>query len=211
MAEQPEIACVVVGMLQGNCYLVRLGASGEGVVIDPGDDADRIAREIKALKLHPEAILLTHGHIDHANAAGALRERFKSRVVCHKLDAPLVRARDEEDLFGMVHKPCVVDQEISDGDVLTAGGAEIGVLHTPGHTRGSVCYAVGNTLFSGDTLFQGSIGRTDLAGGSEREMRSSLVDRIAKLDDRVVVYPGHGPSTTIGEEKRYNPFLQPQW
>lgn len=212
MPERFEVACVVVGMLQGNCYLVRLADSGEGLVIDPGDQADVIAREIKGFKLRPEAILLTHGHIDHANAAAELRDRLKARVVCHKLDAPLVRARDEEDdLFGMTHRPCPVDQEVSDGDVLAVGGAEVAVLHTPGHTRGSVCYVLGGILFSGDTLFQGSIGRTDLPGGSERQMRSTLMDRIAKLDDRVVVFPGHGPRTTIGEEKQYNPFLQAQW
>ncbi|HVP58857.1 MAG TPA: MBL fold metallo-hydrolase [bacterium] len=211
MDDKPEMACLVVGPIQGNCYLVKCNRAGDGVVIDPGDEAETISREIRRLGLHPEAILLTHGHIDHANAACDLRKSFRSRVVCHKLDAGLVRARDEEPFFGIVHKPCSVDQEVADGDVLTVGGREFKVLHTPGHTPGSVCYLMDNLLFSGDTLFQGSIGRTDLAGGSEEAMRSSLLERLAKLDDRMVVYPGHGPSTTIGDEKRYNPFLQPLW
>jgi glyoxylase-like metal-dependent hydrolase (beta-lactamase superfamily II) len=211
MSAGPEIECLVVGLLQGNCYLVRCSASGDGVVIDPGDEAEAIARELRALNLHPEAILLTHGHIDHANAACDLRKTFRSRVVCHKLDAGMVRARDEEAFLGITHRPCIVDQEVSDGDVLKVGGKQFKVLHTPGHTPGSVCYVMDNVLFSGDTLFQGSIGRVDLPGGSEEDMRSSLTDRLRKLDDGMVVYPGHGPSTTIGEEKRFNPFLQPQW
>jgi hydroxyacylglutathione hydrolase len=211
MSAGPQIACLVVGLLQGNCYLVRCNAAGDGVVIDPGDEAEGIARELGALNLRPEAILLTHGHLDHANAACDLRKKFRSRVVCHRLDAGLVRARDEEAFLGIVHRPCTVDQEVSDGDVLEVGGKQFKVLHTPGHTPGSVCYVMDNLLFSGDTLFQGSIGRMDLPGGSEEDMRSSLTDRLARLDDGMVVYPGHGPSTTIGEEKRFNPFLQPQW
>jgi hydroxyacylglutathione hydrolase len=203
-----DVRCVMVGMLEGNCYLVRCSPQGDGFVVDPGDDPERIAREIKGAGLRPEVILLTHGHIDHANAAAALRKRFRSRVVCHRLDAPMVRSREELDLWGLAHNPCTVDQEVSDGETLMIGGKSVKVLHTPGHTRGSSCYALENLLFSGDTLFQGSIGRMDLPGGSERDMKTSLAN-LAGLAEGTIVYPGHGPSTTIGDEKRCNPFLQP--
>ena len=207
----PKIKCVVVGMLEGNCYVVKCGQGGQGVVIDPGDEADLIAEAIEAAGMEPEVVLLTHGHIDHTNAGAALRKRFRSRVACHALDAPMVRGEDGESLFGFERKPCVVDQELGEGDVLNVGGVPIKVLHTPGHTSGSVCYIMGNVLFSGDTLFKCSIGRTDLPGGSDHEMAASLGNRIATLDEGMVVYPGHGPSTTIGYEKRHNPFLGSQW
>ena len=123
----------------------------------------------------------------------------------------MVRSKNHGDLWGLVHQPCTVDQEITGGETLTVGGKTVKVLHTPGHTPGSVCYILGGLLFSGDTLFQGSIGRTDLPGGSDREMKASLMNRIATLDEKMLVYPGHGPSTTIGDEKRCNPFLQSAW
>lgn len=198
-------------MLEGNCYVVRCAPGGQGVVIDPGDEEGRIADQIKAAGVQPEVVLLTHGHIDHTNAAAALRKRFRCRVACHVLDAPMVRGENGESLFGFARTPCIIDQELEEGDRVEVGGVAISVLHTPGHTRGSVCYAMGNALFSGDTLFKCSIGRTDLPGGSDREMAESLGNRIAKLDEQMVVYAGHGPSTTIGYEKRHNPFLGAQW
>lgn len=201
-----DIRCVVVGMLQGNCYLVRCDERGHGVVVDPGDEPDRIADEISAMSLRPEAILLTHGHIDHTNAAGALRDLYRCRVVCHSLDSGMVKGM-EPSLWGMERHPCDVDQEIADGEVITVGARDIKVIHTPGHTRGSVCYTLDTLLISGDTLFSGSIGRTDLPGGSEQEMMQSLKTRLAVLDGSTVVYPGHGPRTTIEHETRFNPFL----
>ena len=208
---EPKISCQVVGMLEGNCYLVKSSEDRIGVVIDPGDEADRLGDELEAAGLDPKAILLTHGHIDHTNAAAALRERFKAAVVCHRLDAPMVRGEQGGSLFGLARNPCEVDREVAGGEVVEAGGLRFTVLHTPGHTRGSVCYALDGVLFSGDTLFAGSIGRTDLPGGSDHDMYRSLHERIAQLDEGMVVYPGHGPSTTVGEEKRSNPFLQPEW
>jgi hydroxyacylglutathione hydrolase len=211
MTREPEIQCFVVGLLEGNCYLVRSAAGRTAVVIDPGDEAERLGDAVEADGLDPKVILLTHGHIDHTNAAAALRARFKSRVICHQLDAPMVRGEEGGSLFGFVRNRCDVDQEVSDGEVVEAGGVRFTVLHTPGHTCGSVCYVLDGVLFSGDTIFQGSIGRTDLPGGSDHEMYRSLHERIAKLEEATVVYPGHGPSTTIGDEKRSNPFLQPEW
>jgi glyoxylase-like metal-dependent hydrolase (beta-lactamase superfamily II) len=198
-------------MLEGNCFVVKCGEGGQGVVIDPGDEGGRIAEEIKAAGVEPEVVLLTHGHIDHTNAAASLRKRFRCRVACHSLDAPMVRGEEGGSLFGFVRTPCAVDQELADGDRVSVGGVEFRVLHTPGHTRGSVCFKTDGVLFSGDTLFRCSIGRTDLPGGSDREMAESLSKVITALDDRTVVHTGHGPSTTIGHEKRHNPFLGAGW
>jgi hydroxyacylglutathione hydrolase len=210
-ALEENVRCLGVGMLEGNCFLVRCGASGEGAVIDPGDEGERIAEEAKAFGIRPEAVLLTHGHIDHTNAADFLRERFGAKVLCHALDAPMVRGEDGESLFGLERTPCEVDREVGDGEVIAVGQCRFRVLHTPGHTQGSVCYLLDGLIFSGDTLFKGSIGRTDLPGGSDHQMLESLNKRIAALDGKTVVYPGHGPATTIAHEKRTNPFLGALW
>lgn len=206
MSSEVEIRCMVVGMLQGNCYVVRCEDSGRGVIIDPGDEPEHIAEQIEAMKVEPEAILLTHGHIDHTNGASALRKRFRCRVVCHGRDGDMVRGA-EATLWGLERHPCSVDQEVQDGEVIAVGGREIGIIHTPGHTKGSICFKLDTVLFTGDTLFKGSIGRTDLPGGSDREMMESLRTRLAVLDGATLVYPGHGPETTIEHEKRFNPFL----
>lgn len=203
-----RIETVVVGMLEGNCYLVKCDPGGQGVIIDPGDEADRIAAEAKAMGLDPEAILLTHGHIDHANAAGALRRRFRSRVICHAADRAMVENGEVLSLWGLQREPCRVDQEVQDGDLIPIGDSRIRVIHSPGHTRGSVCYMLDSALFSGDVIFRGSIGRTDLPGGSDRDMAETLKSRIAVLDPAVRIYPGHGPETTVEHEKMHNPFLQ---
>jgi hydroxyacylglutathione hydrolase len=206
MIDETGIRCVVVGMLQGNCYLLKCDEGGHGVIIDPGDEPDRVAQEIKAMGLEPEAILLTHGHIDHANAAAALRRRFRCRVACHGADSAMVNG-NQPTLWGLQRNPCSVDQELEDGEVVIVGEKKIRVSHTPGHTKGSICFSVDSMLFSGDVLFKEGIGRTDLPGGSDAEMFDSLKAKILVLDENTVVYPGHGPSTTIGHELRFNPFL----
>jgi glyoxylase-like metal-dependent hydrolase (beta-lactamase superfamily II) len=208
MSNVVEVKTVVVGMLEGNCYLVKCGAGGEGVIIDPGDEGDRIASEVRTMGLEPEAILLTHGHIDHVNAAGDLRRRLRSRVVCHPADRAMVEEGEVLSLWGLQREPCRVDQEIGDGDVIPVGGSEIRVIHSPGHTKGSVCYMLDSLLFSGDVLFRESIGRTDLPGGSDRDMAETLKKRISVLDPGVRVYPGHGPETTVQYEITHNPFIR---
>ncbi len=208
MCSDMHIETVVVGMLEANCYLVRCDPGGQGVIIDPGDEGDGIAREVKALGLEPEAILLTHGHIDHVNAAEFLRRRFRSRVVCHAADRAMVEDGEVLSLWGLQREPCKVDQEVRDGDTIPVGGSWIEVIHTPGHTRGSVCYMLDSVLFSGDVLFRGSIGRTDLPGGSDRVMAETLKTRVAVLDPGIRVYPGHGPETTVAYERTHNPFLR---
>ena len=208
MSGKMEIRSVVVGMLEGNCYLVQCGSGREGVIIDPGDEADRIVAEVRRMAIEPEVILLTHGHIDHVNAASTLRRKLRCRVACHALDREMVESGEVLSLWGMQREPCTVDQEVSDGGVISVGDARIAVLHCPGHTEGSVCYMMDSSLFSGDVIFRGSIGRTDLPGGSDRKMMDTLKHRIAVLNPEVIVYPGHGPETTIGYEKQHNLFLQ---
>jgi len=208
MSDRIEIRHVVVSMFQANCFAVKLGAQGEGFIVDPGDEPEVIMGLIREMGIEPEAILLTHGHIDHTNAARDLRRRYRSRVVCHRSDKAMVEEAGQPSLWDLVRNPCNVDQELDGATTLSIGGRDIEVIHTPGHTRGSVCYRVGPYLFTGDTLFRGSVGRVDLPGGSEPDMMNTLRNTISALDDRLVVYPGHGPRTTIGEEKELNPFLQ---
>jgi hydroxyacylglutathione hydrolase len=207
MKPEADLRCIVVGMLEGNCYLLRCGDKGQGVIIDPGDEPDKILAAVKGMHLEPEAILLTHGHIDHTNAAGEVRKRLRCRVVCHGLDSHMVRG-EETPFWGLKRNPCEVDQEVADGDEIAVGDRILKVIHAPGHTPGSICFMANARLFSGDLLFMGSIGRTDLPGGSDVEMIKSLKTRIAVLDDETRVYPGHGPHTTIGREKGSNPFLR---
>jgi hydroxyacylglutathione hydrolase len=208
MSSEIEIKHVVVSMFQANCFAVKVGPQGQGFLVDPGDDPEAIAELVRETGLEPEAILLTHGHIDHTNAAGELRRRYRSRVVCHRADRAMVEEAGQPTLWDLVRNPCNVDQELNGASTLRIAGEEVEVIHTPGHTRGSVCYRVGPYLFTGDTLFRGSIGRTDLPGGSDIEMMNTLRNTVCALDDRLVVYPGHGPATTIGKEKELNPFLQ---
>ncbi len=208
MSDDIEIRHVVVGMCQANCFALRLGPKGHGFLVDPGDEPEAIAHLVGEMGLEPEAILLTHGHIDHTNAAAELRRRYRSRVVCHGADRGMVEEAGQPTLWDLVRNPCNVDQEVDGAAVLRIGGREVEVIHTPGHTRGSVCYRLGPFIFTGDTLFKGSIGRTDLPGGSDAQMLDTLRKKIRTLDEDLVVYPGHGPTTTIGEEKELNPFLQ---
>jgi hydroxyacylglutathione hydrolase len=208
MSKQVEIECAVVGMFQANCFAVRTGPKGQGFLVDPGDEPEAIVDLIHRAGLEPEAILLTHGHIDHTNAAAEIRRRYRSRVICHSADRPMVEEAEQPTLWDLVRNPCNVDQELNGAATLPIAGRSIEVIHTPGHTAGSVCYRLGPYVFTGDTLFKGSIGRTDLPGGSDAEMLKTLKHIISTLEDDLVVLPGHGPATTMGEEKELNPFLQ---
>jgi glyoxylase-like metal-dependent hydrolase (beta-lactamase superfamily II) len=207
MSESIEIRSLEVGPLQANCYLLRCGEDGCAAIIDPGDEAERLASAVRQAGIKPQAILLTHGHIDHANAAAALKESFGCPIYIHAADREIVERGESPVLWGLVRNHCTVDREVADADEITIGKTRIGVLHAPGHTGGSVCYRVGSFLFTGDVLFRGSIGRTDLPGGSDAEMMKTLKTRISVLDGAIKVYPGHGPETTIEHEKKFNPFL----
>ena len=205
-----RIRRLVVGELETNCYVVA-DDEGDAVIIDPGGDAQRIMRWVEEEALTPTCILCTHGHPDHIFAAGLLQETFNVDLRVHQLDTALVArgVGEMEFLFDMqaFRKP-ILGNPISDGEIVPVGDTGLTVIQTPGHTPGSVCLLCGQDLFSGDTLFAGGVGRTDLAGGSETALLKSIQAKLLVMDDEVSVHPGHGPETTIGDEKRSNPWLR---
>ncbi|MDR4497968.1 MAG: MBL fold metallo-hydrolase [Candidatus Scalindua sp.] len=200
---------VVVGPLEVNCYIIGCEESREAAIIDPGGDADEIIRVIQNEGLKPEFIINTHAHFDHVGAVRAIQEHFKIDFLLHKDDLFLIEHLDEQVMqFGLdrVAKP-EVNKFVKNGDNVSLGKMTIKTIHTPGHTPGGVCYYVDNNVFVGDTLFAGSIGRTDFPGSSYEQLIHSIKENLFPLGDSVVVYSGHGPSTSIGNEKTHNPFL----
>ena len=191
-----KITTIPLGLYQPNCYIIAQG--NRCLVIDPGEEADKVLGFLEKQGLTLEAILLTHGHFDHVGAVKTLAAETDCRVYLCQEELALPGA--------MTAGPLFYTDFYKEGDRLTLAGLSFEVLHTPGHTPGSVCLRFDEHLFSGDTLFAGSCGRTDFPGSSPRDMVCSL-SRLSKLEDHLKVYPGHGGSTTIGEEKRYNPYL----
>ena len=190
------ITTLPLGMLQTNCYILTEG--DRCLVIDPGDEPEKVLACLENHGLILEAVLLTHGHFDHVGAVKALAADTDCRVFLCEQDLTLPGA--------MTAGPLYYTDFYTEGDRLTLAGMTFEVLHTPGHTPGSVCLRFAEHLFSGDTLFAGSCGRTDFPGSNPADMIRSL-NRLSQLEENLKVYPGHGGSTTIGEEKRYNPFL----
>ena len=190
------ITTLPLGMLQTNCYLIE--NADRCLVIDPGDEAQKVEQFVQQRGLTLEAILLTHGHFDHVGAVKDLAADTDCRVFLCTEDLALPGAMTNGELY--------FTDSYADGQELTLAGLTFTVLHTPGHTPGSVCLKFGDALFAGDTLFAGSIGRTDFPGSSWEAMEDSL-KKLKTLDDDLAVYPGHGPATTMGCEKRYNPYL----
>jgi hydroxyacylglutathione hydrolase len=204
-----------VGWLQCNCSIFGDREGGDAIVIDPGDGPDEILAVLRRHGLKLSLIAITHAHIDHVNGARKLKEATGAPVYMNYGDLGLYRSLPEQAMWiGLPSppEPAQIDAPLKEGDVIRVGAAEGTVLHTPGHTKGSVCLyfpdAGGKILFAGDTLFRGSIGRTDLPGGSTEQILLSLHNKLLALDDDTVVIPGHGPVTTIGEERESNPFLQ---
>ena len=190
------ITILPLGMLQTNCYILSEGS--RCLVIDPGGEPEKVLSLLEQEGLMLEAVLLTHGHFDHVGGV---------RTLAAETDCPVYLC--EEDLSlpaAMTSGPLYHTHSYGEGDRLTLAGMEFSVLHTPGHTPGSVCLKFGEHLFTGDTLFAGSIGRTDFPGSSPAAMGRSL-SRLAALEEQLHVYPGHGETTTLDEEKRYNPYL----
>ena len=197
-----------VGPFASNCYIV--GSNGEGMIIDPGDEAERILAEVRELSLDIKVIALTHGHIDHIGALREVKEATGAQIAIHTDDVKILNNRFLSILLGIRHcSPPNPDRLLNDGDVISAGGLKFMVIHTPGHSLGSICLFGEGILFSGDTLFNYGVGRSDLpgSGGNHNQLIDSIRRRLLVLDDDIRVCPGHGPETTIGAERRGNPFL----
>lgn len=221
---------IVVGAFQANCYVLGCSETRRALVIDPGDDPQSIENLLERHNLEPEAYLLTHGHIDHVGAATPLREKFGGKILLHEADLFLYEKVSEQGMAYGMHLPrsATPDRYLVDGETVSWGKLEGTVIHTPGHSPGGICLHVAGSLvgrnpfeneagasvdapdwvFCGDTLFQGSIGRTDLPGGSHEELLRVIREKLLSLPDATVIAPGHGPLSSIAAEKRINPFLQ---
>jgi glyoxylase-like metal-dependent hydrolase (beta-lactamase superfamily II) len=206
-----KIETLVAGQLGANCYLVIDEITKAAIVIDPGDEAHKIQHEIKSSETDLKYVLLTHGHPDHSFAAGELQQMFNVEVLMHEADVPQLEGLI--DLAAMFYD---IDQYVKphlgkflvDGDILKIGETEFAVIHTPGHTPGGVCFASGDIIFTGDTLFAGSIGRTDLMGGSYEDLIKSIREKLLIFPDKTTIYPGHGVTSSIGLEREENPWIQ---
>src|SRR5580658_2011874 len=201
-----------VGPLQCNCTILGDEQAGEAIVIDPGDEIGRIHRRLTGLRLKVKQILITHAHIDHVGGALKLKRLTGAPILLNENDLPLLKMMEmQAGWLGMdTPETAPPDESLADGLVVGLEKIPAMVIHTPGHTQGSVClhFAPLNLLVAGDTLFAGSIGRTDLPGGNTGQILDSIHTRLMTLPDETMVLPGHGEGTTIGRERRSNPFLQ---
>ena len=185
---------LVVGPYQSNCFILGCKKTMEGLVIDPGDEVFRIVNAVTETGLKIKYILITHGHIDHVGGAGELRRITGAPVSIHPLDVP-----------GLGFRP---DVQLNGGEDLQLGTYTIKVLHTPGHSPGGLCFYAPGAVFTGDSIFAGSIGRTDFAGGDHRLLIEGVRSKILSLDGDLRIYPGHGPASTVERERKTNPFFQ---
>ena len=206
-----QVEPLVVGPLFSNCYIVWDESVKQGVIIDPGDDADTILNTIKELDIEIKYILATHGHFDHVGAVAPLRKKLNVEFLAHEGDFFFIQdGENSARRWGIdIEQPPKPDRFIEDGDKIKVGNFELESLHTPGHSPGGVSFVHDRMVFGGDTLFQGSIGRTDFRQGSFEDIARSIKTRLYTLPDDTIVYTGHGPITTIGEEKKHNAFVRP--
>ena len=203
---------LTVGPFQENCYVIGDEETGVGAIVDPGDEAARIALAVEQTNLEITQILITHAHIDHVGAVASLVDEYSCPVLMHAEAEPMLGQLPTQAMmmglrFGKVP---AVDRHIEDEEVIEVGGLQLRSLYTPGHAPGHLAFYIGSEglLLSGDALFAGSVGRVDLPGGSMEVLMRSIEERLLTLPDETRVYPGHGPETTIGNERVHNPFLQ---
>ena len=204
------INSLVVGPFQTNCYIIKFEETLTGIIIDPGDESEEIEKNINDNKFDIKYIFHTHGHLDHIAATGDMKKITGAKTFLHKDDLPLYKnLKIQGESFGInLNDPPEIDSFFKGGEKIEFNGNEIiEIIHTPGHSPGCVCFKIGDILFSVDTLFNDGIGRTDLWGGSYDMIIKSINEKLFVLNDNIMVYPGHGPKTTIGYEKSNNPFI----
>ncbi|OOM75802.1 putative metallo-hydrolase [Clostridium puniceum] len=196
------IKTIMAGTYEENCYLVMNEDTRELAIVDPGGKSALIEEEIKKLNGEPKFILLTHGHMDHVDGVVELVNKLNIPFYINEIEEKYME--NDEYVFGTLPKS---SGYLKEGDTLTLGEDIIKVIETPGHTAGGICFLISDKLFTGDTLFQGSIGRSDFPGGNGRQLIQNIKDKLLPLGDDIEVYPGHGNPSTIGYEKRMNPYL----
>ncbi len=203
------IKSMAVGPIQANCYILGCEDTLEAVVIDPGGEADRILRGLAESKLSLKYILNTHGHFDHVAANRRMKEATSAQILIHELDAPMLdNLANSAATWGLsAENSPRPDRLLSEGEIVTFGKISLNVIHTPGHTPGGVSFHTDGKVFVGDTLFAGSVGRTDFPGGDATTLKNSIQQKLFTLGDAVEVYPGHMGTTSIGQERQYNPFV----
>ena len=200
-----------LGSFATNCYIVGSESGNEGMIIDPADDVQAILSNVNDLGLDIKSIVLTHGHLDHIGALEEAKEATGADVIIHSDDVAILQDQSLSMLFGLSYPtPSLPDRLLKDGDSIDFGGLHFQVLHTPGHTPGGICLQGHGIVFSGDTLFNYGIGRADLLGGNHSQLLNSIHRRLMVLPDDTIIYPGHGPDSTIGAERQGNPFLSDQ-
>lgn len=198
-----------VGPMDSNCYIIGCDDTKIGAVVDPGAEGSRILDRLAKLNLNCKYIILTHGHVDHIGALKEVRQATGAEVLIHSKDADMLTspAKNLSMFIGSMLKFKAAERLLEDGDKIVVGNITLEVIHTPGHTAGGICLKVGNDLIVGDTLFAGSVGRTDFPGGNHNVMINSIKTKLLGFPDETKVYPGHGSESTIGMEKKTNPFL----
>ncbi|WP_378955612.1 MBL fold metallo-hydrolase [Pelosinus sp. sgz500959] len=205
-----KIIRMEVGQLGANCYIVYCEKTLKGAVIDPGGNGKEIVDQLKAKQIELVYIFNTHGHADHITANDDVKRATSALVLIHSADANMLIS-PQGNLSSYIGNQLVcepADRLLHDGERLTVGEIEFEVIHTPGHTLGGICLKANDVLFSGDTLFEQSVGRSDFPGGSHNQLISSIKNKLLPLADHITVLPGHGGATTIGDERHANPFLQ---
>ena len=203
------IKTLPVGPIMANCFIVGCEETMQAAVIDPGDEAGKILQAVADLNLEVKIIINTHGHFDHVSANKGISAATNAPILIHALDAPMLEQISASAAnWGLsVENSPAPDRTLNDGDTITFGQITFNVLHTPGHTPGGISLFTDGHVFVGDTLFAGSIGRTDFPGGDFETLKSSIQDKLFTLGDDVQVYTGHGPETNIGHERQHNPFV----
>ena len=200
---------LVVGTLAANCYIIGSEQTKQGMIVDPGAEAERIVENVKDLQLDIKFAVITHGHIDHIDALAEVKAATGAEFYAHAGDARFIQERPLHSIIGVDYPTLPApDKWLNGGESMDIGDLQFLVLHTPGHSSGGICLLGQGVVFTGDTLFNCGIGRADLLGGSYSELMNSIHTKLMVLPDETIVYPGHGPATTIGAELRDNPFLK---